>query len=365
MSIRLVIVIPTNRPAAEVTPTVLSCKAVVPDEQIIVVDNLRNRTLADIAALETVAARCSNARLIRDLNPGLLTGRMRGAVESDSDIVVYLDDDVCLGADWLEGVQAGFADPSVVLVGGPSEPVWEGDVPDWLHGFVQYRNSRVAECAWLSLLDFGTDRRPLDPNYVWGLNFAIRRSVLEECGGFHPDCMPDNLQHFQGDGESGLTRKIAARGLKARYEPRMRVKHRIGPNRMTPEYFYRRAFYQGVCDSYSKLRVAEGVDTQTISNSDDRWLGPLRDKAGGLWDRCASALKTFQVGGEFPGVKRGTDRAYRAGYEFHRIAVDSCPAVRRWALKSDYWDYRLPASDFDAAAVRRECLTRYAVPAVW
>jgi hypothetical protein len=40
--------------------------------------------------------------------------------------------------------------------------------------------------GWLSLLDLGEIEREIDPNYVWGLNFAIRRRALHDLGGFHP-----------------------------------------------------------------------------------------------------------------------------------------------------------------------------------
>lgn len=346
-------------------PTIESCKAMLRHEQIVVVDNLLDRPPSHVTYLDSALADRARDRVIRDHTPGLLTGRMRGAVESDAEVIVYLDDDVLLGPEWAEAVRTTFADPSVGLVGGPSEPQWEGSVPEWVQGFVRYRGSQVAECAWLSLLDLGPRQQMIDPNYVWGLNFAIRRSVLEECGGFHPDCMPDDLQHFQGDGETGLTRKIAARGRKALYEPRMKVMHRIGPNRLTPTYFYRRAFYQGVCDSYTKLRVQHGVDRPAARPSQRRVFGRFRDTAGGLWDRCAAAMTPVFRGGGFSDIKNGTDRAYQAGVEFHRIAFDSCPAVRSWVLKPDYWDYNLPESRFNAATVRPECLTRHQVPAIW
>lgn len=304
-------------------------------------------------------------RVIRDPTPGLLTGRMRGAIESNSEIIVYLDDDVLLGPQWAESVIASFGDPSVALVGGPSEPEWEGTVPDWLHGFIRYRGTQVGECGWLSLLNLGDERQTIHPNYVWGLNFAIRRSVLEECGGFHPDCMPDSLQHFQGDGETGLTEKIAARGWKAVYDPRMKVRHRIGPNRLTPVYFFRRAFYQGVCESYTKLRIQHGVEPPARSHGKRRWFGRIRDKTRRVRDRWAATFTSIRKECDFPSVKEGTDRAHRAGREFHRIAFDSCPAVRGWVLKPNYWDYKLPESRFDAAAVRRACLARHAVPTIW
>jgi glucosyl-dolichyl phosphate glucuronosyltransferase len=362
---RYVIIIPTNRPAGEVIATIESCTAVGNARHVIVVDNLPDRSQADLASLDSVVSRHAGVRLVRDLIPGLLAGRMRGALGTDSDVVVYLDDDVLLGSEWVEGLHASFADPTVCLVGGPSVPEWGGAVPDWIHGFTRYRGDRIEECAWLSLLDLGAGRRLIDPNYVWGLNFAIRRSVLMECEGFHPDCMPDHLQHFQGNGETGLTAKIAATGRIAVYEPRMRVAHRIGPNRLTPVYFYRRAFYQGVCDSYTHARRSHIEDGSISGPQDSRWLGRFRDAVGAVWDTTVAARTGLRLGKDFAQIKQGTERAYKAGYEFHQTAFGSCPAVRNWVLKKDYWDYKLPKSTFDATATRRGCLARHGVPESW
>lgn len=368
MGIDFSVVIPTNRPARDVVPTLRDCVQAVADGQgeLVVVDNFRHRPALDARLLEQHVAAIPNARVIVDPTPGLLTGRVRGALESTADVIVYLDDDVTLDAEWLRAVAENFADPSVCLVGGPSAPDWGDTVPAWLHGFIRQRGERVAECSWLSLLDLGDERMLIDPNYVWGLNFAVRRSVLEACGGFHPDCMPDDLQHFQGDGETGLTMKIAAAGKRAVYDPRMKVWHRVGANRMTPEYFYRRAFYQGVCDSFMQLRKNRtGDDAPTTAGAARRSLRRLRDSVRELVDSLAAIPRGRTTGPGYRTVKRGTDRAYTAGREFHRTAFTSCPAVRQWVLKPEYRDYTLPRSGFDATRIRRECLHRHGVPAIW
>jgi len=362
------VVIPTNRPARDVVPTLRDCAQALADGrgELVVVDNAPQRPVVDAQLLEQHVAAIPNARLIKDAIPGLLTGRMRGVLESSADVIVYLDDDVALDAQWPQAVAENFADRSVCLVGGPSAPDWGDAVPAWLHGFIRQRGERVAECSWLSLLDLGDERMLINPNYVWGLNFAIRRSVLDECGGFHPDCMPDDLQHFQGDGETGLTMKIAATGRKAVYDPRMKVWHRVGAKRMTPEYFYRRAFYQGVCDSFMQLRKSPAGDgVSATAETARRRLRRFRDSVREIVDSLAALPRGRGQGPGYRTVKRGTDWAYTAGQEFHRAAFTSCAAVRQWVLKPEYRDYTLPRSGFDATRVRRECLRRHGVPVIW
>src|SRR5262249_61868951 len=41
-------------------------------------------------------------------------------------------------------------------------------------------------------------------------------------------------------------------------------------------------------------------------------------------------------------IQRRIQRAYNAGYEFHRNAVSRNPELLAWVLRLDYWDYHLP-----------------------
>ena len=68
-------------------------------------------------------------RVMNESMPGLLSARHRGAMESAGDICVFIDDDVRLDPEWLNALQDGFKDPSVILVGGPSRPLFEVEQP--------------------------------------------------------------------------------------------------------------------------------------------------------------------------------------------------------------------------------------------
>ena len=41
-------------------------------------------------------------------------------------------------------------------------------------------------------------------------------------------------------------------------------------------------------------------------------------------------------------IQQRIQRAYKAGFEFHRDAVSQNPELLAWVLRSDYWDYHLP-----------------------
>jgi glycosyltransferase involved in cell wall biosynthesis len=300
-------------------------------------------------------------RYIHEPIPGLLAGRHRGAKEARGDLLVFIDDDIIADSGWLLSIVQTFADPAVQLVGGRNLPRYEVPPPAWLDGFWRTTPYGGRTCGYLSLLDLGEEILDINAIYVWGLNFAIRRRALLDLGGFHPDCIPDHLQHFQGDGESGLTMKAAERGYRAVYLPKALVYHNVPAQRLTAEYFERRAFYQGVCDSYTNIRRARGIPATPGAPSLPQ---PSARSAAGFLRRLPSyARHPLQHGRRFARRLLGKQRAmssrlgkasehsvvvqrvhaaYRAGYEFHHAAVAQGPALLHWVLREDYWDYRLP-----------------------
>src|SRR5262249_38745669 len=158
-----------------------------------------------------------------------------------------------------------FRDPEVMLTGGPTSPHYEVEPPSWLGGMWEEYEEGVRVLGELSLVDLGPTRKDVDPLYVQGANFAIRKTTFQACGGFHPDCLPKPLQRYQGDGETGLALKIRARGLKALYHPGAAVTHVIPAARLTPESFEQKGFYQGVSGSYFDIRRNGFLPARTIS----------------------------------------------------------------------------------------------------
>jgi glycosyltransferase involved in cell wall biosynthesis len=54
--------------------------------------------------------------------PGLLSGRHRGVLETESGLIAFVDDDVDVAPEWLPSILHGFSDPHVHLVGGVFSP---------------------------------------------------------------------------------------------------------------------------------------------------------------------------------------------------------------------------------------------------
>ncbi len=307
--------------------------------EIVIVDNGSTDSTA-VASREFISRYPDRQiRYFLEPEPGLLSGRHRGALEARGDIVVFVDDDIEADINWLRAINDSFADPSVHLAGGRNLPRYGAKPPGWLEWFWDDRpNGRL--CAYLSVLDLGEHVREVDADYVWGLNFAIRKQALFELGGFHPDLIPKHLQHFQGDGETGLTRKAKEFGYKAIYHPQALVFHHIPRKRLTYEYFDERFFYQGVCDSYTHVREnARKLRETNLSERIEKLKEPVKSL---LRPMRQQLLRTTAHRSERMALHQRFQQAYSRGYEFHHRALGQNPALMEWILKRDYWDYKLP-----------------------
>jgi len=311
------------------------------DVEVLIIDN---------GSTDGTASVCRNAkqsypriqwRYFRELMPGLLSGRHRGAKEAHGEILSYLDDDVFLAPTWLEGLKEAFRDPTVMLVGGPSLPHFDVAPPPWLNAlWSECEGGRM--CGSLSLIELGRTSKPNDPCLVWGLNYSIRKKVFHECGGFHPDCLPKGLQRYQGDGETGLNLKIKEKELSALYHPDVAVTHQIPASRLTVESFEQRAFYQGVCNSYTRIRRERIVGSGPEKFWQDT-LGPIRRKM----HRAAIIRR-----GDTKAICELMLLALSMGERFHQNEVQTDAKLLEWVLRPDYFDYSLPVGWKDHLALK-------------
>lgn len=329
------IIVPTRNRAASLARALASFVAqdCAPERyEILAVDNGSSDETGAVVRAAGARHRDHRIRCIEEPVPGLLSGRHRGAKEARGHILVFVDDDITAETGWLSAILDAFEDPAVHLVGGPSIPRFETDPPRWMERFFDHRKGRLI-CVDLSLLDIGDHRIKIDPTYVWGLNFAIRKQTLFDLGGFHPDCIPKHLQLFQGDGETGLSLKMREKRLSTVYAPAARVYHHIPRARLTVAYFEDRAFYQGVCDSYTRIR----------KNGGSEGIRPPDDVRTPQATGCASTYERYRAI-----VYQRISKAYVDGFRFHLDAVRADRRLLAWVLKEDYFDYRLPAQETGA-----------------
>jgi glucosyl-dolichyl phosphate glucuronosyltransferase len=251
--------------------------------------------------------------------PGLHVGRHLGMKMAQTDILAYADDDITAFPSWLEGIAEAFRKQAVVLVGGKVLPIFEKTPPPWILKMWEQNRRGQRILDHLSLLDLGDEVMTVDPLNIYGCNFSVRKSILEEAGGFHPDAMPEGLIHFRGDGETHISRHVARKGYTAIYHPKASVFHSVSAARLTEAYFYHRAYLQGISDSYGQIRNA----------SFQRALFRID-----LLNKLLSFRKKFGL--YLHARTRHKERAYWEGFQMHQASVCEDSNLYEWVTRKHY-----------------------------
>jgi glycosyltransferase involved in cell wall biosynthesis len=310
--------------------------------EIIVVDNGSTDNTKDIIQ-NMIPLVPVPLRYFYERKPGLHQGRHRGVFEAKGEVVAFLDDDTVLPQDWISGAQLILSKQADAVV-SRILPKWETQPPQWLLELIDNGTYGL-----LTLLDLGDTPKEIDPGYVWGASFFIRRSIILEIGGFNPDGMPEGLIHFRGDGESGLFRKFKATGYSAWYDPRSIAYHRVTSERMTIDYLKKRSFNQGISDSFAYIRKRAGLFGYTenrINNLSKNSLFLLirsirqNIEVKKMLTRFRYSLS--QTLSFFTGIpiskKYQIAAAYWAGWNFHQIKIQVDPELSAYVLKDCYFD---------------------------
>jgi glucosyl-dolichyl phosphate glucuronosyltransferase len=291
--------------------------------------------------VESIAARLPvSVRYIPVPEIGLHNGRHAGAKAAKGEILIFVDDDIIAADGWLKAIVDTFKNREIHLVGGPIEPLFESNPPNWLEAFWETASPEKRWCIYLSLLNFGRKPIEIDPVFIFGANFAIRRETLNKLGGFHPDSLPGDLKRFRGDGETAVTRKAGQLKLKAFYQPDAMVYHHVPQNRLTSAYFEQRAFLQGISNSFTAIRNNSGIEPIKNSGVIFDWKAYLRRLK--LEGKKLLKQEDSPTQEQSNKIKTKVRAALRAGFEYHQNEVRNDPALLEWVLKSDYWDGLLP-----------------------
>jgi glycosyltransferase involved in cell wall biosynthesis len=324
--IKVSIIIPTRNRASYLKDALVSTlnQSFSEDEyEIIVVDNGSTDDTKQV--VEALNQQNDNRiRYFYDAHLGLHVGRHLGAKHARGDILLYADDDILASPDWVKEIHACYSETEVGAAGGKIIGKFETKPPEWVN----------PNTGYLSLLDLGDDYKEINTNEIYGCNLSIRKNILFELGGFHPDAVPQNLIRYRGDGESALMFKVVAAGYKTVYNPRAYVYHVIPSSRLTIDYFKRRAFNQGVSDSFSKIRangsLSPDVKKNKVNLSTLSWRSPFRIAK-------VLIIKVLPTKEPYGDIKKAVNQAYWEGYTFHQTEVKNDPELLAYVLKEDYF----------------------------
>jgi GT2 family glycosyltransferase len=148
------------------------------------------------------------------LNLGAFNSRDRlfKRIQPDSLYLLSIDDDVVIPPQLLKDMLSIFEMDSSTGIIGP-RTVYDDAPSETAHGagFVNW---------WLGHYFTKDARQPLECDYVIGCCMLIKRSVIDEIGGFDQD-------YFTSHGEVDFCLRARRKGYKVLYYPGINVRHRV------------------------------------------------------------------------------------------------------------------------------------------
>ncbi|WP_296041626.1 glycosyltransferase family 2 protein [uncultured Agrobacterium sp.] len=326
------IIIPTRNRADVLSGTLSNISPLLLNDsrcELIIVDNGSSDATPVVAA--QFVENHPRANHVIEKKPGLLAGRHAGWRAATGDVLVFLDDDVHVGDNFLNAYREIFSNSSAVLAGGSNLPKFEAAPPLWLQTLWEPDQSGLRVISELSILDVPfLAPAEMSPYYVFGCNFAVRQDLLRDAGGFHPDGYPADLIRYRGDGETHIANYVASNRLVTMFHPDASVFHLVPRSRMTLEYFKRRCFSEGVSYSFSRLREKFRHGGGNFKYYYKRLRNKLRFSNSGIRDLFSD------VGPEFTTIDELRKTFVRRGRDFHEFEFYNSGELRKWVLQPNY-----------------------------
>lgn len=200
--------------------------------EIIVVDN--NSTDGTRQHVVEIGRQYPHVRYCFEPQQGLSHGRNTGFQSARGQYVAYVDDDCTVPREWLEVAQDVIAHVAPAVFGGPYQPFYVSLKPKWyLDRYGTYDDGPVAR-----ILD--------QDEYLSGTNLFIRRSLLEQLGGFHTGVGMAGTRLGYGE-ETAFQRQVRHKRQDEMiyYEPRLTVLHLVRSDKMQLSWCAKQMFISG------------------------------------------------------------------------------------------------------------------------
>ena len=128
------------------------------------------------------------------------------------------------------------------------------------------------------------------------------------------------------------------KGYKSIFNFKASVYHIVPENRMSPEYFKRRAFAHGISDSYSRIRSQgeTGTNKKDVFSCFKDVLRQLKQIFYAGKKTYASRLKITQSLIYFR-LLQELRASYCKGYAYHQNMARENPVLLEWILKRHYY----------------------------
>ncbi len=219
------------------------------DYEILIIDNASTDGTRAIAESYLSNPR---VRYHYEATIGLSVARNTGANLAIAPILAYLDDDAIASPQWLQTFVDAYAqDEKLAISGGKVTLIWEDHCPEplWLS------QNLAGNLGSYDLGDQTLDiQQPgLTPR---GLNYGIRRTFLDQVGGFDPN-LGRVGKNLLSNEELHMTNLALQSGWRVAYLPNALAAHHVAPERVKPRWFLERGWWQGISECYREQLAGE------------------------------------------------------------------------------------------------------------
>jgi glycosyltransferase involved in cell wall biosynthesis len=202
--------------------------------ELILIDNNSKPSLSGIALPNS-----GNARVVCEHKQGLTMARLRGIQEASGELLLFVDDDNVLNADYFEQVlEIARTHPFLGAWGGSTPGDFEVPVPEWMKPHLAFIGVRhIEESHWSNIINLSSPR-PI------GAGMAVRRSVAS----FWSDLLEtDEVRRgldrmgeaLGGSGDTDLAFTSTKMGLGFGVFKELSLQHLIPAERLEYGYFMR------------------------------------------------------------------------------------------------------------------------------
>lgn len=204
--------------------------------EILVVDNAS--TDATPSVLAELAREFPRVRSVVETTKGLSPARNRALREARGEWIVYLDDDAIVAPAYLQTLARVIAEEkNLGGAGGIIEVGWLSPVPAWYEPGLDPQFNHLYIASFRMELKF--------PKAIYGTNMAFPVGVLREIGGFSEAFGYAGNSQLAGEDVEVQLRIVRDTGRRIVWEPELRIRHLIHPERLTPEKMEQKAEWSG------------------------------------------------------------------------------------------------------------------------
>ena len=110
--------------------------------------------------------------------------------------------------------------------------------------------------------------------------------------------------------------------------------HFCGADRLNEQYFAKRAFYQGVCDSFTRIRAGDDPIPGSTPDSERSMFHKCREVAERIVGRLRGRGSIWAVDAAV--VWKMVNEARTEGWRFHQAAVAADNKLLAWVRRRDF-----------------------------